>query len=260
MPDIRLIDPALHADQGCAPSPDYLYSRAWDRVPLLIAEVPLALMVYPLAFAEGPEGLRLVAVLGSRAGQNDCLGEGGRWRMGYVPSQLRAWPFALAAQAEGRQGLGIDMASGLWRETPDPARGELRFFDAEGQPAAVLQRAEAFLRQCASNQAITDAAARELARAGVLTPWVFPDSVCAGAPPEGLLRVDQKALHALAPEMLAHLMRANALALAHAQIFSVPRLSILTGLREQGESGDRDTVREAAVFFDDEGDFNIDLD
>ena len=259
MPDIRPIDAAAHADTGFAPSPDYLHSRALDRVPLLIAEVPTALMLYPLGVSEGPEGLHLVAVLGARAGQNDCLGDGGRWRTGYVPSQLRAWPFAMVAQAEGTQGLGIDLDSGLWRENPDPARGELRFFDADGQPAPVLQRAEAFLRQCAENQAITDAAVQELAQAGVLKPWVFPDAVCAGNPPEGLLRVDQKALHALAPDQLAHLMRANALALAHAQIFSVPRLKILAGLRERDQGGDEGAMRQASAFFDDEGDFSIDL-
>lgn len=258
MPDIRPIDATAHADMGFAPSSDYLHSRARDRVPLLIAEVPTALMLYPLGFSEGPEGLHLVAVLGARAGQNDCLGDGGRWRTGYVPSQLRAFPFAPVASDNGAPGVGFDHDSGLWRDTPDPARGDIRFFDIDGQPAAALQRAEAFLRQSVENRAITDAAVRELAKAGLLVPWQFPDAVSDGTPPEGLLRVNQKALHALAPETLAHLMRANALALAYAQIFSVPRLNILAGLRDlDSAQGD---AQASGLFGSDEGDLDFLLD
>jgi hypothetical protein len=77
-------------------------------------------------------------------------------------------------------------------------------------------------------------------------------------PPEGLLRVDQKALHALAPDMLAHLMAANALALAHAQIFSVPRLAILAQLIEN-EAG-QDVTKVSGFFAGDEGDLNFSLD
>lgn len=258
MPDIRPIDAAAHADTGFAPSPDYLFSRARDRVPLLIAEVPMALMVYPLAFAEAEGRLRLVAVLGLRAGQNDCLGEGGRWRMGYVPSALRAWPFAALPGDNGAVQPGFDHDSGLWREAPDPARGEKRFFDADGTPGSILQHAETLLRKCTANQAITDAATAELGKAEVLVPWHFPEAISGGDPPEGLFRIDQKALHALPPKALAHLMQSNALALAHAQVFSLPRLSILGGLREVDTA--RDDTTASALFGGDEGNYNFLLD
>lgn len=258
MPDIRPIDAAAHADTGFAPSPDYLHSRARDRVPLLIAEVPMALMVYPLGFAEAEGRLRLVAVLGLRAGQNDCLGEGGRWRMGYVPSALRAWPFAALPGDNGAVTPGFDHDSGLWRDSPDPGRGEQRFFDIDGQPGDRLQKMAAFLQHCAANQAITDTAAGELERAGVLVPWRFPEALSGDTPPGGLLRVDQGALNALAPDLLARLRDASALSLAYAQIFSVPRLQILSGLQDR-EAGRPDAgVR--GMFGTDEGDLDFSLD
>lgn len=258
MADIHTIDPVAHADQGFAPSPDYLHSRAIDRVPLLIAEVPMALMIYPLAFSEEPEGLRLVAVLGGQRGQNDCLGEGGRWRTGYIPSALRAYPFAPVSGGNGDLAVGFDHDSGLWREAPDPARGEKRFFDADGTPGSILQHAETLLRKCTANQAITDAATAELGKAEVLVPWHFPEAISGGDPPEGLFRIDQKALHALPPKALAHLMQSNALALAHAQVFSLPRLSILAGLREVDTA--RDDTTASALFGGDEGNYNFLLD
>lgn len=260
MPDIRPIDAAAHADTGFAPSPDYLHSRARDRVPLLIAEVPMALMVYPLAFAEAEGRLRLVAVLGLRAGQNDCLGEGGRWRTGYVPSALRAWPFAALPGDNGAVQPGFDHDSGLWRDSPDPGRGEQRFFDIDGQPGDRLQKVAAFLQHCAANQAITDTAAGELERAGVLVPWRFPEALSGDTPPEGLLRVDQTALNALDPAALARLRDANALSLAYAQVFSAPRLRILAGLREIGEGHDPGAAQKAGAFVTDDGDFSFDLD
>lgn len=258
MPDIRPIDAATHAGMGFAPAADHLHSRAMDRVALLIAEVPMALMIYPLAFAPDAGRLRLVAVLGARAGQNDCLGDGGRWRVGYVPSRLRAWPFALVAGDNGEMAVGFDHDSGLWRDDPDPGRGERRFFDMDGSPGAALQHAAAFVRQCAANQAITDAAVAELDRAGVLVPWRFADAVSGGAPPEGLLRVDQAALHALPAAALARLMRSNALALAHAQLFSRPRLTILAGLRDVDTA--RGDAAASGLFGHDEGDLDFLLD
>ena len=255
MPDIRPIDAAAHADMGFAPSPDYLHSRARDRVPLLIAELPTALMVYPLAFAPDEGRLRLVAVLGLRAGQNDCLGAGGRWRTGYVPSALRAWPFAALPGGDGAVTPGFDHDSGLWRDSPDPARGEERFFDIDGQPGDRLQKMAVFLQHCAANQAVTDAAAGELERAGVLVPWRFPEALSGDSPPGGLLRVDQGALNALAPAALARLRDANGLSLAYAQVFSVPRLQILAGLQEH-EAGRADAGARG-MFGLDEGDLEF---
>jgi len=258
MPDIRPIDAEQHAGMGFAPSPDYLHSRACDRVPLLIAEVPMALMVYPLAFAEAEGRLRLVAVLGLRAGQNLCLGEGGRWRMGYVPSALRAWPFAALPGGNGAVTPGFDHDSGLWRDSPDPGRGEQRFFDFDGQPGASLQKMAAFLQNCAANQAITETAVGELERAGVLAPWRFAEALSGDTPPGGLLRVDQSALNALAPDLLARLRDASALSLAYAQIFSVPRLQILSGLQDREEGRPDAGVR--GMFGTDEGDLDFSLD
>ena len=117
-----------------------------------------------------------------------------------------------------------------------------------------------FLRQCAANQAITDTAVGELQRADILVPWRFPEALSGDAPPEGLLRVDQTALNALDRTALARLRDANALSVAYAQIFSVPRLRILAGLREIGDGQDPHGAQKAGAFVDDVGDFSFDLD
>jgi hypothetical protein len=182
------------------------------------------------------------------------LGEGGQWRVGYVPSLLRAWPFSPVEGSNGKPEVGFDHDSGLWRDKPDPVRGEKRFFDLGGDKTELLKKAEKFLRSCLTNKAITDAAVAELGKAGVLMPWRFPDAISDGTPPEGLLCVDQKKLHALDPQKLGHLLKSNALPIAYAQVFSLPRLQVLAGLRDRDHAQSDAGVQ--GLFASDEGDWD----
>lgn len=208
---------------------------------LVLSELPLAQAQYPLAFARLPEGeFRLGALLGLCTGQNLWLNEQARWRGGYVPSCYRGHPFALQRMADGgdelRAALCFDVDSGLYRESPDPAQGEQRFFDDSGQPHAVTQQLLQFLQKRWSDHARTQAAAAALAQAGLLVPWVWPDNLPLppGAQPlKGLYRVDESRLNQLPAADLQTLRDTQALTVAYAQMFSMHRMAGLQAMAEK---------------------------
>jgi hypothetical protein len=218
---------------------DHLRFAAADAVaPLLMAELTAALPYYPIAFVQRPdENYQMVAVQGLNEGQNLYIGPTGRGFGGYIPSCYRGYPFALRKtliDGEQRLVLAFDTASGLYRDAPDPAQGEERFFEDDGTPRAMVARALEFLKQSAANQAITKAAVEALAAANLLTPWALPvENPDPRQPPQQhLYRIDETALIALPANDLAALRNASALAIAYAQIFSMPRLGLLSRLHQ----------------------------
>lgn len=262
MSDIRPILPETALHHGFAPASGLPQARRRSTVPVLIAEVPTLLPLYPLAFAPGSDGkVELVAVLGLVEGENHFLDAEDRWVVSYIPSALRGYPFALLPGDNGERHVGFDHASGLYREEPDPARGDRGFFEPSGEPVKLLKDVETFLRSSEEVAKVTKRSVAILAASGVLVPWAFPERLRVGTPPPGLLRVDQTALHGLEALAAARLLKANALALAYAQVFSTQRLAFLGKLRDRqvtGVDADREALEKAGAFFDD-GDFDLDL-
>lgn len=230
------LSPTQHLTHGWKRHDHYRFAAEDAWAPLLIAELPAALAAYPLAFTARPGGgYRLVALQGLHHGENLMLTPDGRWAVGYIPSHYRGYPFSLREVVEGEQRRGMlcfDHGSGLYRDAPDAAQGEERFFDDQGEPTELVAQLMRFLNQTQINRELTDRAVDALEQAGVLTDWALPvDNPDPERPLlKGLKQIDQQALNALDGAALEGLQKVNALAVAYAQVFSGSRLGVLNKL------------------------------
>jgi hypothetical protein len=229
--------PGQHRGHGWKRYDHYRFAAGDAQVPLLFAELSLSLAFYPLAFASRPGGgLQLVALQGLYDGENLYLdAASGRWQVDYIPSHYRGYPFGLREVVTGDTRslvLCFDHASGLYREAPNLGLGEELFFDDDGKPRPLLQQLMTFLQVTASNRELTNRAVDALDTAGLLEPWelTLKNPIPGRALQQGLYRVSETKLNALDGQTLESLRNANALTVAYAHIFSIPRLGVLRQL------------------------------
>ena len=168
-----------------------------------------------------------------------------KWLFAYIPARFRGYPFELAVGGSASQPKAVlcfDHRSGLYREEPNQQAGERRFFQDDGQPTEHLQSAVNFLASRHKVQEATRKGVTALANAGLLEHWNFgEESEGVEVGPTGLYRVNQKALKSASPDQLHDLQAQEALALAYAQMFSMPRLGLLNRLAQlKRESAERE--------------------
>lgn len=83
-------------------------------VPVSIVEAQRAGLDLPLAFLRTDKGLSLVAMLSMSKEDNAQVGPKGLWMGGYMPAVVRAYPFALAFQADQRRNFIQEKAASLF--------------------------------------------------------------------------------------------------------------------------------------------------
>ncbi|RXV59039.1 hypothetical protein C6W92_15945 [Roseovarius sp. A46] len=196
------------------------HTAAFRLVPILKAELPLAVAQYVLAFAEIRGEIQLVALLGASGERHLYLNGDGSWHGSYIPAMLRGYPFKTIPLEEDRLGLAID-ADVL---TDDPEQGQV-LFKAEGVLSDEVERYAEFLKQCHLSQVATDRAVQALNQHGLLVPWTEEPQDKSGKV-KGLLQIDKARFDALAPQEVAALKGAP-LAIAYGQIFARGQLDML---------------------------------
>ena len=197
----------------------YGFARDRHRVPIVLAELEPAASAFPLVFSSTETGsIAPHALLHLTPGApSPFVTEDGAWRGTYVPSALRAHPFAAAPASEGGEmALLVDEGSGLITDTPE----DEPFFDDSGAPSAALEQVIAFFRTRAQSELATQTACAALHRAGLLRP-LDPLPGMADTDAAGYLAVDPAALDALDPATLPDLWTSGALRLAHAHRVSL---------------------------------------
>lgn len=197
------------------------YGFARDRhcVPIVLAELEPAASAFPLVFCGNETGhVAPHALLHLTAGApSPFVTPDGTWRGTYVPSILRAYPFAATPAREGGEmALLVDEDSGLITDTPE----DEPFFDDTGAPSAALDQVIAFFRTRAQSELATQTACAALQAAGLLSP-LTPLPGMGESDAAGLLTVDPATLDALDPAALPNLWTSGALRLAHAQRVSL---------------------------------------
>ncbi|HKL26945.1 MAG TPA: SapC family protein [Desulfuromonadales bacterium] len=251
--DVRPLKKNEHLTHGWQKFSNYSFAVGQNCAPVLMAEVHELVPRYALAFIKQEDGSwRLIAVQGLHSGDNLYLDAKARPLSSYMASCYRAYPFALvesASEGETRAVLCFNHASGLYRENPDPAQNEERFFTDEGQLQPAMQDLLIFLRRCHENRQHTQAAVDALASAKLLEPWPWPFENPDSERPmaQGLHRIDQKALAACDGATLHQLQQTQSLYLAYAQILSMPRLAMLPELykrRQQIQKQQPDVTEE----------------
>lgn len=175
-----------HRGRRWARYTDYRFAAADALAPLVVQELPKAVMSLPIGFIAQPHGYGLVAVQSLQPGQNLFVSAEGRWLGGYVPAVYRGYPFALVKTEDGQQVLCIDEDSGLVLDAPPPEQGE-PFFDVDDQPAEPLRKVLEFLQQVAANRAQSERLCALLAEHALIQPWPLKVTTPDGERPvEGL--------------------------------------------------------------------------
>lgn len=238
--ELQPIDTKVARSHGFAPPADFRFALHQPAIPVHLNELGALVPTVPLALGKLPNGqFLLVAVVGFADGRNLLVDGNGRWGGLHVPHELRTYPFGvqpMAVQADGVQNFGLcfNHASGLYRQVPDLAQGEQRFFNDEGQPQPQFQQITQQLQRNVAQLRLTQNAVKALLDADLLTPWQMQPR--AGHPgetlPSGLFCVDESRLNALQGNALERLHQSHALALAYAQLYSMGRVVVLQRLKD----------------------------
>lgn len=227
------LDSTRHRTHGWKCFENFRFASGDNLAPVSLVEVAGLLPFFPLAFMARPDSrYQLVAVQGLHVGENLLVDASGRWRAASFPSVYRLYPFVMREGRIGeevRQMLCFNQASGLYREVPDPAQGEERFFDDEGKLQPKLQQRLTFMGTALAALEQTQCAVDALSEARVLTPWALPldNPDPARNLVTGLYHIDQVALDGLDGATLQRLRDTQALPMAYAQRFSEPRVHFL---------------------------------
>ena len=229
MPNFQAISLERHAHKRWKRYISYNFAAADSVVPLVVSELPKAVMSLPIAFIEKGEQFFPAAVLGLQPGNNLFVAPDWRWIGAYIPAAFRSYPFLLAKTEDGQQVLCIDEDSGL---VTDNSSGEA-FFDDEGKPAQPIFDILNFLTQVEQNRVITATACTVLQKHNLIQPWpITVKNVDTEQQIAGLFRIDEAALNQLSAEALLEVRNAGSLSIAYCQLLSMQHLPLLGQLTE----------------------------
>ncbi len=224
MPNYFPVSRDRYAGQRWRRHTSYAFSAREALVPIVAAELSKVVMAMPLAFIEQAGAMIPVAVLGLQPGVNLFVGPDGRWRSGYVPAILRAYPFRLAKTDADQYALCFDEDSGLLTQDISAEA----FFSDDGEPAPAVAGIMKFLTELEKGKPLGLAAGAVLQKHGLLCPWPLVVKTEAGEQPVGgLFQVDEAALNLLSGEALAEVFQSGALSMAYCQLLSRQHVAAL---------------------------------
>jgi hypothetical protein len=235
MSNIAVVSHDRHGAKAWRPSGGYAFASHEAAVPLVAAEFAKVALEMPIGFVELSGSYAPVGLMSPIAGRNFFIGPQGQWLGSYVPSALRAYPFALC-RADGREEavLCVDEDSGLLADNDGTAQS---FFSADGSPSDAVKGILDFLSQVERNRAATNAAVAALRDGGLFEPWPISANIAGQVTPlGGLFRLKEAALNALDDAAFLVLRKAGALPLAYLHFLSVAQLSVferLSGAQQQ---------------------------
>lgn len=224
MPNYQAISRERHANQRWQRHAGYAHAAQEAVAPLVMAEMPKAMLTLPLAFTEASGTYSLVAVLSLLPGKDLFVAESGSWAGDYIPATFRSYPFRLANTEDGQQVLCIDEDSGLITDGP---HGEA-FFNQDGTPAQAILDILNFLNQVEQSRKRTAAACAVLQKHHLIRPWLINLKTDSGEQAiNGLFQIDEAALNQLSAEALLEVRNAGALPIAYCQMLSMQHLPLL---------------------------------
>lgn len=224
MNSLIALSPTTHATQKFLPRERYHFTKEKNFAPILLAELSHLIPHYLLGFAQNGDRFLAVALLGVTE-KNLYVNHDGMWLGSYVPSALRAYPFAIAKDSQRDQNVFC-----LHEEALSDAKEALPLFDDEGGVSSDAKQHLDFLQQCETNKTQTQRAVDALQDAGVLAPWelTLKDADAKPIAINGLYRIDEQALNALDASQLFEVRNSAGLILAYAQLFSMLQSEQLT--------------------------------
>lgn len=229
MANYQVVSKNSHADKRWRRFQSYEFAKTDAIAPLVLQEFPTAAMHLPIGFMPTEDSFTPVAIQGLQVGRNLLVAADGRWLGGYVPAKYRSYPFALGDTTDGNQVLCIDEESGLLTDNIE----DEALFDGEGAPTATISEILKFLSQLGANREPTARVCKVLKDHDLIQPWPIKIETASGLLDiDGLFRIDEDRLNALALEALDTVHKAGALPIAYLQLISMQHLSMLGQLAD----------------------------
>jgi hypothetical protein len=200
------------------------FAAKLNAIPLVVAEFANAAAEYPVVFAGEGEDMTPAAIVGLRTDENLCVTPAGAWDGDYVPAFLRRYPFVFAGGSEGAPfTLCIDTA---FAGVNEDGKGE-RLFDSEGTRTQYLANMLQFASDYQTQHAFTQAFTTRLRALDLLEPAAASASMADGTKLSltGFQRVNAERLALLPDADVIELFRSGMMALIHAHLSSMARLS-----------------------------------
>ncbi|MBB3060954.1 SapC family protein [Microbulbifer rhizosphaerae] len=218
---------------------DLSHSVGKHTCPALIGEFPQLAAEYPIVFVKSEQGgeqggeLRSVAMLGVKPGRN-LFWQNNRWQGAYIPSALRAHPFAMVA-IEGQEGqfaICIDESSPSM--AGDRERGE-SLFDKNGEQTEYLSNISNFLLELRMQTSLSNEFARYLDEKGLLEEQVVLVKLPGGMDHRltGVFRVNERAVNRLPDQEFLALRKRGYLSAIYAHLGSLRQVNNLSRLYGQ---------------------------
>lgn len=220
MANIQAITRERHGKQRWIRYTHYNFAAADALSPLVVEEVPKAMLSLPIGFVAAEDAFAPVAIQGLAPGKNLLVALDGRWMGGYIPAAYRCYPFLLGNTEDGQQVMCINEDSGLLSDT----QGE-PFFGEDDQPSKAIADVLAILNKVAANRKVTQHVCAVLQKHNLIQPWPIKLHTDDGETAiEGLYRIDETAMNSLSAEAFMELRDAGALILAYCQLLSMQHM------------------------------------
>lgn len=224
MSSIQVVSKDVHMHKRWRRSAGYEFARADTLCPLVINELPRALLSLPLAFFAKNNSFLPVAVQGLSANSNLLVTPEGSWQGGYIPAAYRAYPFSLATDDAGRELLCVAESSVA---TPFE-QGAENFFLETGELTPAVQEILGFQGEYSRNRKMTAHLCGLLSKHELIVPWALSVESDSGTLNlEGLFRIEEARIAALSSEALCELRNAGALAIVYCQLLSMQNIGKL---------------------------------
>ena len=258
MSNRQVVSRARHTSKRWLRPPNYGFAAADAVAPLVVLELPQAMLSLPIAFLPEDAGFSIVALVSLQPGKNLFVSSDGRWLGGYVPAAYRAYPFLLLASADGQELLCVDESSGLVVDAAVTQTGE-PFFTVEtpasvggdkplAQVAPVLSEVLGMLSHVAKNRVTTKSLCAVLQKYELIQAW--PITLAVGGQEqrvEGLYRIDEERLGQLSASDLLAVRDAGGLALAYCQLLSMQHVASLGLLANTHAEAEKKAAAASAV-------------
>ncbi|MFT4862956.1 MAG: hypothetical protein ACI95C_002180 [Pseudohongiellaceae bacterium] len=223
MADIQIISNTRHANRTWQRNKDYGFTSQHAICPVVVAELPRAILSLPVGFTMLDGAYSPVAILGLEDGQNVVVDAAGNWRGAYIPNNYQCYPFSVA-ERDDTLFLCIDEEVA---QVSESTTGE-PFYDEEGLPTKVVQDLLTFLTANVTGAKKTAALCQKLSEFKLLEPWPIHYSIAKETKEvAGLYRINEVALNKLSPELFTELRDSGALLLAYCQLLSMTHLQSL---------------------------------
>lgn len=212
------LDSATHRNLKLkVPVTDWGLANQLNAMFVAVGEFGEVCKEFPIVFVkaglddDGKEAVAPIAVFGLSQNENLYVSNG-RWRAGYMPAVLRAYPFCIARLDNERYAVCVDTAF----EGTSVLEGQA-LFEADGQPAELLKTMTSHLENLEVEIQRTRMIGRRLLELGVLSDMRFDATLPDGRQHtvDGFLTVDEKKMTDLPDATVGELHRSGVLGLVH---------------------------------------------